>query len=164
MSRRRTGYYPALGHQVLCYFTLNTFIFGAQVLDAETIAPYRGMGGYEMLGRSMDRISTEDFESVEKACARLGLDGLVLVGGARSCTDAAYLSEYMLSRGSRTTVVAVPADMGCSIKNQFVETTVGFDTSCKVSATICGMCFLFKLNRLRLIFSNVYATVRKQCN
>lgn len=112
-----------------------------QVLDADTIAPYRGLGGYELLGRSTDRISFEDgdFEQILGVCKNIGLDGLVLIGGSRSCTDAAYLAEYMLSHDSTTAIIAVPADMGGSIKNQFVETTVGFDTSCKVSSQICGM-------------------------
>lgn len=116
---------------------LSKFIF-KQILDDETLAPYRGLGGYELLGRSMDRISAEDYDSIISVCNRLNLDGLVLIGGARSCTDAAYLSEHLLANNSKTAVVAIPADMGGSIKNQFVETTVGFDTSCKVSAQICG--------------------------
>lgn len=106
----------------------------------------------------MDRISSDDYESVLRVCTDLGLNGLLLVGGARSCTDAAYLAEFMLQRGSSTTVVALPVDMGGSIKNQFVEATVGFDTSCKVSSQICG-----KPNYSKLIapdprqkFNNLY--------
>lgn len=107
-------------------------------MNAETIAAYRGLGGFELLGRSMDRLSGDDFPKVFDVCRSLDLAGLVLVGGARTCTDAAYLSEFLLSQGSDTAVVVVPADMGGSIKNQFVEATVGFDTSTKVSAQICG--------------------------
>ena len=86
----------------------------------------------------MDRISSDDYERVMTVCKELQLSGLVLIGGNRSCTDAAYLSEYLLAQRIETAVIAIPADMGGSIKNQFVETTVGFDTSCKVSAQICG--------------------------
>jgi pyrophosphate--fructose-6-phosphate 1-phosphotransferase len=109
-----------------------------QILDAETIAPYRGLGGYELLGRSSDSISSKDFDKVLETCQKLNLTGLVLIGGARTCTDAAYLSEFLLGHRCETVVVVAPADMGGSLRNQFVESTVGFDTATKVSAQIVG--------------------------
>lgn len=136
------GLFDAMSQQDTLYGfvggTKGLFHGDAQVLDAATIAPYRGQGGYELLGRSADSIKATDFERVRKACSDLGLTGLVIIGGARSCTDAAYLAEYLKANGCATAVIAVPADMGCSIRNQFVETTVGFDTSTKISAQIVG--------------------------
>jgi diphosphate--fructose-6-phosphate 1-phosphotransferase len=118
--------------------TKGMFNGDVQVLDADTIAPYRGQGGYELLGRSADTIKASDFEKVARVCSELALTGLVIIGGARSCTDAAYLAEYLKANACHTAVVAIPADMGCSIRNQFVETTIGFDTSTKISAQIVG--------------------------
>ncbi len=107
-------------------------------MDAATIESYRGLGGYELLGRSMDKIKETDFANIRDVCNRLQLQGLILVGGARTSTDAAYLAEYLLGTDCETAVVCIPVDMGCSIKNQFVEATVGFDTATKVSSQIVG--------------------------
>ena len=43
-----------------------------------------------------------------QACAAHGLDGLVVIGGDDSNTNAAVLAEYLLAHGSGTRVVGVP--------------------------------------------------------
>jgi len=109
-------------------------------ITAEMLANYRGQGGFELLGRSMERIEhrTEVFEAVAAACRKFSLDGLLLLGGPRTNTDAAYLAEYFKSQGTSTSVVTVPLTMNGGIRNAFVETTVGFDTTSKVTAQIVG--------------------------
>ena len=139
----------------------------AQILDADVIASYRGLGGYELLGRSSDSISAKDFEKVLKVCTDLHLDGLVLVGGARTATDTMYLSEFMLQKNCETVVVCVPADMGGSMRNQFVETTVGFDTSTKASAQIVGnkLCiFLLLFLIIKSLILFLIILIREQRN
>jgi diphosphate--fructose-6-phosphate 1-phosphotransferase len=104
----------------------------------ELLAPYRGGGGFELLGRSTDNLTKEDFPAVLSTVQGLGLDGLVLLGGSRTNTAAAYLSEYLFANGSSVNVVTTPVDLSNSIKNEFVETAVGFDTACKVAGQIAG--------------------------
>lgn len=43
-----------------------------------------------------------------QSCAAHGLDGLVVIGGDDSNTNAAVLAEYLLAHGSKTRVVGVP--------------------------------------------------------
>jgi diphosphate-dependent phosphofructokinase len=72
-------------------------------------------------------------------CKDLSLDGLMLLGGPRSATDAAYLAEYLMQHTDvHTAVVTVPLTIDGSIKNQFIETTVGFDTASKFTSQIVG--------------------------
>merc|ERR1712232_1193577 len=93
----------------------------------------------EMLGRTVDRITTpEELEQVRKTCDDLKLDGLVLVGGARTNTDAAYLAEYMKNRNTTTAVVGVPCGIEGSMVNEFVEASVGFESCAKAMAQLVG--------------------------
>lgn len=110
-------------------------------ITPQVMANYRGQGGYELLGRTMERLEHEValYDAVAKSCTALGLDGLVMMGGPRSNTDAAYLAEHFKATGvCRTTVVTVPLTMNGGIRNQFVESTVGFDTASKVACQIVG--------------------------
>eukprot|EP00928_Gymnodinium_smaydae_P016774 TRINITY_DN1634_c0_g1_i1.p1 TRINITY_DN1634_c0_g1~~TRINITY_DN1634_c0_g1_i1.p1 ORF type:complete len:1218 (+),score=330.49 TRINITY_DN1634_c0_g1_i1:532-3654(+) len=108
-------------------------------LTPELCQAYRATGGLELLGRTVDRMkSDEELASVEKACKDLGLTGLVLVGGSRTNTDAAYLSEYLRKRGTQTAVVGVPCGIEGSMVNEFVETSIGFDSSAKAMASLVG--------------------------
>lgn len=43
-----------------------------------------------------------------QTCVELDLDGLVVIGGDDSNTNAAVLAEYFLKQGVKTTVVGVP--------------------------------------------------------
>jgi pyrophosphate--fructose-6-phosphate 1-phosphotransferase len=104
-----------------------------------TMDLYRNMGGYNMLGRSVDQIRTsEQKESAKKACEALSLDGLVLVGGVRTNSDAAHLSEFFRTSGVKTAVVGIPGSSWGDLTNQFVEATFGFDTSCKCYSQLVG--------------------------
>ncbi|KAL0002314.1 hypothetical protein SO802_016095 [Lithocarpus litseifolius] len=50
--------------------------------------------GYDLLGRTKDQIkTTEQVNSTLNACKELKLDGLVIIGGVTSNTDAAQLAE-----------------------------------------------------------------------
>jgi diphosphate-dependent phosphofructokinase len=109
-------------------------------ITAEILANYRGQGGFDLLGRSVDRIRHKESEhdAIAQVCRKLSLSGLLLMGGPRTQTDAAYLAEYFIAKGEKTSVVTVPLTFNGSIRNQFVETTVGFDTATKVTSQIIG--------------------------
>jgi 6-phosphofructokinase 1 len=107
-------------------------------ITPELLATYRGSGGFELLGRSMDNLAHDAFPHVLATSQALALDGLVLLGGSRTNTIAAYLAEFLLANGSTTTVVTTPVDLSNSVKNEFIETAVGFDTACKVAGQIAG--------------------------
>jgi len=107
-------------------------------ITAEKLATYRGQGGFELLSRSVDFIEVDVYPRVAETLRSNQLDGLVMIGGARTSTTAAYISEYLLANQIATRVVTVPVDMAGSLKNEFVELPVGFDTASKVAGQIAG--------------------------
>lgn len=98
----------------------------------EALPSYKNQGGYDMLGRTRDQIrTTEQVKATIGTCQALKLDALVIIGGVTSNTDAAQLAETFAQLKCPTKVVGVPVTLNGDLKNQFVETTVGFDTICK---------------------------------
>jgi diphosphate--fructose-6-phosphate 1-phosphotransferase len=77
-------------------------------------------------------------EQARETCEKLGLTGLVLVGGNRTHTDAAYFAEYLGKKGSKTAVVGVPCGIEGSMVNEFVEASIGFDSASKAMASLVG--------------------------
>ncbi|XAR64297.1 Diphosphate--fructose-6-phosphate 1-phosphotransferase [Bertholletia excelsa] len=103
----------------------------------DVLATYKNQGGYDMLGRTKDQIrTTEQVNAAMVACTALKLDGLVIIGGVTSNTDAAQLAETFAEAKCPTKVVGVPVTLNGDLKNQFVETNVGFDTICKVNSQL----------------------------
>ncbi|KAL2506055.1 Pyrophosphate--fructose 6-phosphate 1-phosphotransferase subunit alpha 1 [Abeliophyllum distichum] len=125
--------------------TLLGFLGGSEGLFAQKtlevtddiLATYKNQGGYDLLGRTKDQIrTTEQVNAALNACTSLKLDGLVIIGGVTSNTDAAQLAETFAERKCPTKVVGVPVTLNGDLKNQFVETNVGFDTICKVNSQL----------------------------
>ncbi|KAI5660865.1 hypothetical protein M9H77_20188 [Catharanthus roseus] len=125
--------------------TLLGFLGGSEGLFAQktleitddVLATYKNQGGYDLLGRTKDQIrTTEQVNAAMAACKALKLDGLVVVGGVTSNTDAAYLAETFAEAKCTTKVVGVPVTLNGDLKNKFVETNVGFDTICKVNSQL----------------------------
>ncbi|CAD6339448.1 unnamed protein product [Miscanthus lutarioriparius] len=103
----------------------------------EALSSYKNQGGYDMLGRTRDQIrTTEQVKAAMATCHALKLDALVIIGGVTSNTDAAQLAETFAELKCPTKVVGVPVTLNGDLKNQFVETTVGFDTICKVNSQL----------------------------
>jgi pyrophosphate--fructose-6-phosphate 1-phosphotransferase len=108
-------------------------------LTQEEIAPYRNQGGFDLIGSGRTKIETE--EQLQGACAairQLQLDGLVIIGGDDSNTNAALLAEYFLRVACQTTVVGVPKTIDGDLRNPFAEISFGFDTACKTYAEMIG--------------------------
>ncbi|KAI3740290.1 hypothetical protein L2E82_30716 [Cichorium intybus] len=93
--------------------------------------------GYDLLGCTNDQIrTTEQVNAAMAACNALKLDGLIIVGGVTSNTDAAQLAETFSEAKCFTKVVGVPVTLNGDLKNQFVEAIVGFDTICTVNSQL----------------------------
>jgi pyrophosphate--fructose-6-phosphate 1-phosphotransferase len=115
----------------------------ARRLTADTLAPFRNQGGMHMLGRSVDRIRSGSEQAAALATAEaLKLDGLVLVGGTFTNTDAAHLAEFIAERQAggalQTRVVGVPVTIDGDIRNEFVEVSLGHDTATKLYSQLTG--------------------------
>ena len=107
-------------------------------LTPEKIAYYRGQAGVELLARTEDTIKPINYGDLINSCKANGIEHLVILGGSRSVSQAAYLSEYLLSTECNIQVVCVPVDASGSLKNDLIETNVGFDTVTKTAAQIVG--------------------------
>ncbi|XP_068634982.1 pyrophosphate--fructose 6-phosphate 1-phosphotransferase subunit alpha-like [Aristolochia californica] len=106
-------------------------------ITEDMVSTYRNQGGYDMLGRTKDQIrTTEQVKNALATCQALKLDGLVIVGGVTSNTDAAQLAETFEKAKCQTKVIGVPVTLYGDLKNQFVEANVGFDTICKVNSQL----------------------------
>ncbi|CAN6164109.1 unnamed protein product [Urochloa humidicola] len=109
----------------------------AMEITDEALSTYKNQGGYDMLGRTRDQIrTTEQVKAAMTTCQALKLDALVIIGGVTSNTDAAQLAETFAELKCPTKVVGVPVTLNGDLKNDFVETTVGFDTICKVNSQL----------------------------
>ncbi|RLM54323.1 pyrophosphate--fructose 6-phosphate 1-phosphotransferase subunit alpha-like [Panicum miliaceum] len=106
-------------------------------ITEEALSSYKNQGGYDMLGRTRDQIrTTEQVKAAMATCQALKLDALVIIGGVTSNTDAAQLAETFAELKCPTKVVGVPVTLNGDLRNQFVETTLGFDTICKVNSQL----------------------------
>lgn len=108
-------------------------------LDGAALRPYRNSGGFDLIGSGRDKIETpEQLSAAHRNCEELRLDGLVIVGGDDSNTNAAVLAEYLLERGSRVSVNGVPKTIDGDLKGPDVEASFGFDTATRVYAEAIG--------------------------
>jgi hypothetical protein len=82
-------------------------------VDAAMMARYRNMGGFDAIGSGRDKIETpEQFAGARAVCEKLKLDGVVIIGGDDSNTNAAVLAEYFKKEGCATRVVGAPKVRG----------------------------------------------------
>eukprot|EP01083_Nonionella_stella_P197196 725169_1 len=101
-------------------------------LNKDIIDLYRNTGGFDMIQSGRDKIQTDEqmkasLDTVDKN----RLDGLVVIGGDDSNTNAAILAEYFSSNGSKCTVVGIPKTIDGDLQNEYIEVSFGFDTAVK---------------------------------
>ena len=108
-------------------------------LTADIIDAYRNTGGFDMIMSGRDKIEKpEDLAACKRNFAQMGLDGLVVIGGDDSNTNAAVLAEYLRAEGSKTVVVGVPKTIDGDMKNEQIEASFGFDTAAKTYSELIG--------------------------
>ncbi|MFC1771687.1 6-phosphofructokinase, partial [Candidatus Margulisiibacteriota bacterium] len=65
------------------------------------------LGGFDLLGSDRTKIKTkEQYENVKKTVKAYKLDGIIIIGGDDSNTNAAFLAEYLYDEGCK--VIGVP--------------------------------------------------------
>lgn len=108
-------------------------------MTAEILASYRNQGGFDLIGSSRVKIETdEQFISSAKTMKDLQLDGLVIIGGDDSNTNAALLAEYFLNHQINTKVVGVPKTIDGDLRNEYIQIPFGFDSATKTYSEIIG--------------------------
>lgn len=108
-------------------------------LAEDELANYRNQGGFDLIGSGRTKIETEEqFARSLEVVRSLNLDGLVVIGGDDSNTNAALLAEYFIDKGCKTRVVGVPKTIDGDLQNEYVGISFGFDTACKTYAEMIG--------------------------
>jgi pyrophosphate--fructose-6-phosphate 1-phosphotransferase len=109
------------------------------LLTNEKVDPFRNQGGFDLIGSGRTKIETdEQLSSSMKTCQDLKLDGLVIIGGDDSNTNAAILAEHFLAHGCKTSIVGVPKTIDGDLRSQDIEISFGFDTATKVYSELIG--------------------------
>jgi len=108
-------------------------------LQEKEVGFFRNQGGFDLLGTGRGKIETEEhLNKALKACQQQDLDGLVVIGGDDSNTNAAILAEYFLEKGCQTKVVGIPKTIDGDLRSEDIEISFGFDTACKTYSEIIG--------------------------
>lgn len=108
-------------------------------ITADLLSKYRNQGGFDIIGSGRTKIETpEQFAAAEATVRSLDLDGLVIIGGDDSNTNAAFLAEYFAAHQCKTAVEGVPKTIDGDLKNKDVEISFGFDTASKTYSDIIG--------------------------
>ncbi|CAM8994963.1 unnamed protein product [Rhodiola kirilowii] len=108
-------------------------------LNPELIYPYRNQGGFDMICSGRDKIETpEQFKQAQETAIKLDLDGLVVIGGDDSNTNACLLAENFRSENLKTKVIGCPKTIDGDLKCKEVPISFGFDTACKIYAEMIG--------------------------
>jgi pyrophosphate--fructose-6-phosphate 1-phosphotransferase len=104
----------------------------------EMVAHYLNSGGFHMLGTGRDKIDTpEKMQQCRETCTHLKLDGLVVVGGDDSNTNAAFLAEHLRDLG--TQVIGIPKTIDGDLQVPgLLEIPFGYHSACMAFATEVG--------------------------
>lgn len=108
-------------------------------LTAGYIKEYRNTGGFDIIGSGRTKLEYPDqFDAGLKILKELNIKALVIIGGDDSNTNAAVLAEYYKANGADIQVIGVPKTIDGDLKNEWIETSFGFDTACKVYSEVIG--------------------------
>lgn len=109
----------------------------AMELTKSFLDQFCNQGGFDMIGAGRTKIETaEQFKGAVETARTLDLDGIVIIGGDDSNTNAALLAEYFIKEGIKTRVIGVPKTIDGDLKNSQIEISFGFDTATKTFSDI----------------------------
>jgi 6-phosphofructokinase len=92
-----------------------------------------------ILGSGRHKIETpEQFASSLANMQALDLDGLVVIGGDDSNTNACLLAEYFAKNQAKCKVVGCPKTIDGDLKNEHIPVSFGFDTATTVYSEAIG--------------------------
>ncbi|SCM02535.1 6-phosphofructokinase, putative [Plasmodium chabaudi chabaudi] len=117
---------------------------------------FRNLGGFNMLWSGRGKVKNkDDLLAIENIVLKLKLNGLVIIGGDGSNSNAALISEYLKERNVPISVIGVPKTIDGDLKSEAIEISFGFDTATRTYSEIIGnLCTDVKTG------NNVYHVVR----
>ena len=108
-------------------------------LTGDIIDQYRNTGGFDIIGSGRTKLETVDqFEKGLEIIKELNIRAIVIIGGDDSNTNACVLAEYYTAKGAGVQVIGCPKTIDGDLKNDWIETSFGFDTACKVYSEVIG--------------------------
>ena len=108
-------------------------------LTGDIIDQYRNTGGFDIIGSGRTKLETFDqFEKGLEIIKELNIRAIVIIGGDDSNTNACVLAEYYKAKGAGVQVIGCPKTIDGDLKNDWIETSFGFDTACKVYSEVIG--------------------------
>ena len=109
-------------------------------IDDHMMDCYRNSGGFDMIGSGRHKIEKPaEFAASLATCVALDLDGVIVIGGDDSNTNAALLAEYFETNHCRTKVCGAPKTIDGDLKvDPYIPTSFGFDTACQTYSELIG--------------------------
>ena len=108
-------------------------------LTGDIIDQYRNTGGFDIIGSGRTKLETVDqFEKGLEIIKELNIRAIVIIGGDDSNTNSCVLAEYYKAKGAGVQVIGCPKTIDGDLKNDWIETSFGFDTACKVYSEVIG--------------------------
>lgn len=109
----------------------------------DLISSIKNTGGFDvrgLMGTSRKKLETEeDLANCYKVLLELGLNGVVIIGGDDSNTNAAFLADYFLRMGSDITVIGVPKTIDGDLQIwPWVPISFGFHTATQIYSNLIG--------------------------
>lgn len=109
-------------------------------ISSDSLKDIFNTGGFDFLGTDRTKIkSPEQFEKVKETVSNNRLDGLVIVGGDDSNTNAAFIAEYFEGEGVDCKVVGIPKTIdGDMAVGKHLPISFGYDTATKIYSELVG--------------------------
>ncbi|OHD14061.1 MAG: diphosphate--fructose-6-phosphate 1-phosphotransferase [Spirochaetes bacterium GWD1_27_9] len=108
-------------------------------LTDSIIDDFRNTGGFDIIGSGRTKLETEEqFDKCIAVCKKRDIKAVVIIGGDDSNTNAALLAEYFMKKNAGIQVIGVPKTIDGDLKNEYIETSFGFDTATKVYSELIG--------------------------
>ena len=110
------------------------------VIDDSMMDTYRNTGGFDMIGSGRHKIEKPaEFKAALAVCRELDLDGVIIIGGDDSNTNAAVLAEYFAANDCKTRVCGAPKTIDGDLKvDPYIPISFGFDTACRSYSELIG--------------------------
>ena len=90
-------------------------------ITAEYMNLYRNMGGFDMIRSGRHKIETpEQFANALDVVNKMDLDGLAVIGGDDSNTNACLLGEYFAKEKSKCVVIGCPKTIDGDLRNEHI--------------------------------------------
>lgn len=107
-------------------------------ITKDKVDAVRNLGGFDLLGSDRTKIKTpEQYQQVLETVKKYRLDGIVVIGGDDSNTNAALLADYLKPHGC--IVVGVPKTIDGDLQwGSALPISFGFDTATKIYSELVG--------------------------